>query len=75
MKGFKLVNTDNFAGDYPDERELLTADEKGKLQPLTLDEDKAKRVQEALNYGAHDLDSRYWVVKPADYKLQGAFEP
>lgn len=64
---FKIVETDNFDGDYPNEKEL-------GLPPLTKYE--AKRIVTTINAclsGNHK--SRWWKVEPLNYVLQPGFEP
>ena len=61
----RIVETDNFGGDYPDESFLL----------WPMPEDKARAIAEAIN-AAGSMDShRYWKVVPDDYVLQPGFEP
>jgi hypothetical protein len=63
----RIVNTDNFGGDYPDESFL-------NLPSLTKEqcEKIAKAINDALG-GEHSL--RYYKVVDNDYKLQPGFEP
>ena len=61
----RIVDTDNFGGDYPDEKFLLW--------PLT--EDTAKRIAAALNAEVGPDSTRYYRVVDMDYKLQPGFEP
>lgn len=62
----KIVETDNFAGDYPDEKFL-------NLPPLT--KEHATAIATAINAGFADNCPRYWRVVDDDYKLQPGFEP
>jgi hypothetical protein len=64
---FRIVETDNFGGDYPDEKFVNL--------PVTT-EAKAQVVAKAINsiFGGDDAP-RYWKVVPTDYKLQPGFEP
>lgn len=62
----KIVETDNFGGDYPNEKFL-------NLPPLT--REHAKEICKAINDGFPLNESRYWKVVPDDYKLQPGFEP
>jgi hypothetical protein len=61
----RIVETDNFGGDYPNEKFLL----------WPMPEDKAKRIADAINDAMGDNASRYWKVVPNDYKLQPGFQP
>jgi hypothetical protein len=63
---YKIVETDNFDGDYPIEKFLTE---------YTMTEDHAKAVADAVNNGFGDMYPRYWKVVPADYVLQTGFEP
>lgn len=59
----KIVETDNYGGDYPDEKELPV--------PYML-EAKAQAICDILN---ESNGSRYWKVVEIDYELVGGFEP
>jgi len=61
----RIVDTDNFAGDYPDERFLL----------WEMPEEDAQAICDVLNRRAGSNASRYYVVRPDDYVLQPGFEP
>lgn len=60
----QIVDTDNFCGDYPDEKFLL----------WPMSEDKAERIAFILNEGGEN-SSRYYKVVENDYQLQPGFEP
>jgi len=60
----RIVNTDNFGGDYPNEKFVL----------WPLPENKAKRIADILNEG-NQHEARFFKVVPDDYKLQPGFEP
>jgi hypothetical protein len=62
----KIVETDNFGGDYPDERFV-------SLPQMT--EAHAKKVVDAINSGFPENATRYWKVVPNDYTLRPGFEP
>ena len=63
----RIVNTDNFGGDYPNESFV-------KLPSLDkeLADKLCKRINEA--WGG-EYAPRYWKVVEDDYKLQPGFEP
>ena len=65
--GFRIVNTDNFGGDYPDERFVEN------LPRLT--QAHAELVCKAINAGLPENHDRYFKVVPGDYVLQPGFEP
>lgn len=68
MKLFKIVETDNFGSDYPDESFLA----------LTFwNKDSALRVANAINgeLCSDDHAPRFWKVVDSDYKLAPGFEP
>lgn len=76
MTLYKVVNTDNFGGDYPDERELVWADSKGKSVPFLMRESEASRVVQKLNDELSGWNaSRHFVMRPQNYVLQPGFEP
>ena len=62
----RIVQTDNFAGDYPNESFELYP-----IHPLA-----AKEIAAVYNkyYGGPNA-SRYWKVVDNDYELAPAFEP
>lgn len=62
----KIIETDNFVGDYPDEKFLNLPD---------LKEEHAKEICKAINSGFSDRCPRYWRVVSNDYKLEPGFKP
>ncbi|ELZ3649990.1 hypothetical protein ULT26_004284 [Salmonella enterica] len=66
--GYKIVNTDNFGGDYPDE-EFVTG------LPYFHTKERAQRVADAINSTVPGDHHRYWKVVDEDYTLQPGFEP
>lgn len=66
--GFKIVNTDNFGSDYPDE-EFVTG------LPYLHTKERAQIIADAINSTVPDDHYRYWKVVDYDYKLQPGFEP
>ncbi len=65
--GYKIVETDNFGGDYPDEKFVT-------LPVMT--KEKAEAIADVINKnlsGAHC--DRYWTVVKDDYTLSPGFEP
>ena len=66
--GFKIVNTDNFNGDYPNESFLNL--------PIFHKEADAKAMADSINkLFSGTYAPRYWKVVPDDYQLQPGFEP
>jgi len=68
MTGYRIVEGDNFGGDYPAEVFVNVA-------PTT--KEKAQRIADAINaaFCDHEHARRFWRVVPADYELQPGFEP
>lgn len=63
----KIIETDNFGGDYPDEKFL-------SLPPMT--KEAAEMVADAINRVCSGPDRpRFWRVVENDYTLQLGFEP
>ena len=62
----KIVETDNFDGDYPDEKFL-------NLPLLT--EYAAKCIAKEINSHFQNAYPRFWKVVNDNYKLVGGFEP
>lgn len=65
---FRIVETDNFGGDYPDESFV-------NLPPMP--KESAERIARAINDELcnHDYARRFWKVVEDGYKLQPGFEP
>jgi len=61
---FRVVETDNYGSDYPDEKFAL---------PYYMNETTAAEIASVLNIRIGG--SRYWKVVQDDYKLQPGFEP
>lgn len=63
---YKIVETDNYGGDYPDEKFLNLP---------RMQKEHAEKIAAAIN-GAFPADrSRYWFVAPETYVLKPGFEP
>jgi len=62
----KVVETDNFGGDYPNEKFL-------NIPNVTAD--AAERICAALNEAVSPDHPRYWKSVPDEYVLQPGFEP
>lgn len=71
----KIVDTDNFGSDYPNEKFLAKVDSTGKTISIVMSKERAEKVVEALNAGVSEMSSRYWKVVADDYELQPGFEP
>lgn len=63
---YRIVNTDNFGGDYPDE--TFVGDEYA-------DEETAQRKADELNGPYPEHSSRYYKVVKLPYDLVPGFEP
>ena len=65
---YRIVETDNYGGDYPDEKFV-------NLPFMSLE--KAKELAAVINRlcNPDGLGNRYWKVAPEDYELQPGFEP
>ncbi len=61
----RIVNTDNYGGDYPDESFIL----------WPMSKVSAEKITTILNQDAGPEASRYFKVVDMDYKLQPGFEP
>lgn len=63
----KIVDTDNFGGDYPDEKVIAEGITNAGF---------AEVMVKALNRMAEEMDSnRFYKVVKDDYKLTPGFEP
>ena len=65
---FKIINTDNYGGDYPDEKFVTEV-------PCFTSKEQAQKVADAINAAVPTDWPRYWKVVDSDYKLQPGFEP
>lgn len=64
---YRIVETDNFGGDYPDEQFL-------NLPTMSLL--AAQAIADAINDQLSGVTaSRFWAVRPQNYVLQPGFEP
>jgi len=63
----RIVDTDNFAGDYPDEKFILG----------WVTEKQGKEIVEVINRVLNERGecSRYYKVVADDYQLQPGFQP
>jgi hypothetical protein len=66
VPGFRVVDTDNFGGDYPDEKFVAVGIER---------EVAAQLLADALNSYAGEHAARFYKVVLADYELMPGFEP
>jgi hypothetical protein len=64
----KIVNTDNFGGDYPDERFVTGI-------PTLIDSVEASIIADTINKVAGPNSKRFWKVVQDDYELHPGFEP
>ena len=62
----KIIETDNFDGDYPDEQFVNLP---------SMKEAHAEAVARTINDGFPTSHPRYWRVVADDYKLRPGFEP
>jgi len=67
MNNWKIIHTDNFGGDYPDEKFVT------EIPPLT--EKQAKEMAKLINSFGIEHSSRYYREVPNDYKLEPGFTP
>lgn len=62
---YQIVETDNFNGDYPNEKFVL----------FPMLKDSAEGIAELINEAAGEGSARFWKVEPVGYQLQPGFEP
>lgn len=68
MKSFQIVNTDNFDGDYPNEKFVTGL-------PYFSSKEPAQKVADAINSVAGGMRSnRFWKVVEEGYVLAPSFE-
>jgi hypothetical protein len=70
MSQFKIVNTDNYGGDYPNEKFVENL-------PYFNNRKEADGLADAINDIAFRIGNgdRFWKVVEMPYKLQPGFEP
>lgn len=67
MSRYRIIHTDNFNGDYPDEK---------FVEELPwMDEQMAKTICKAINSTLPENAPRYYQVVEDGYELQPGFEP
>lgn len=64
----KIVNTDNFGDDYPDESFVENI---GYIRT----KEQAEAIAKAINAAHGEACTRFWRVVDDDYILQPGFEP
>lgn len=69
----KIIETDNFAGDYPDEKFLSLTDSEGNTRPFVTTPNFAEGIAAELNVGR--AYNRFYRVVEDNYTLQPGFEP
>lgn len=73
---FKVIDTDNYDGDYPNEHVISMTDHEGKSHPLTFNtKEDAQVIANAFNQIAYQGRTRFFIVADSTYKLKGPFEP
>ena len=65
---FKIVQTDNYGGDYPDELFVTGL-------PYPHHRNAAQKIADAINATVPGTHHRYWKVVEGDYELLPGFEP
>ena len=68
MDEYKIVNTDNFGSDYPNERFIDNL-------PYLSSEWHAQTIADAINNITSPNCSRFWKVVKMPYTLQPGFKP
>lgn len=68
METYKIVQTDNFGGDYPNEKFV-------EGLPHFSNRESAEVVAKAINSVTPENYNRYWMVVKMPYKLVPGFEP
>ena len=73
---YLIVETDNFGGDYPNERFLCGTDSRGLSLPLYYaSKERAEKVAEMLNGPYAEHNQRWWKAVADGYVLVPGFEP
>lgn len=68
MPEYRIVNTDNYGSDYPDEKFVENL-------PLMYSKERAQCICNAINYGISEMHFRYFKVVEMPYQLQPGFVP
>jgi len=64
---FRIVETDNYGGDYPNEKFLNL--------PKMIKDDAIRLCQLINDIHCRNDGPRYWMVVEGEYELQPGFEP
>lgn len=64
-RSMRIIDTDNFGGDYPNE----------KFHLFGMSKDTAEKICKLLNDENGEHSSRYYRVVPEGYELQPGFQP
>ena len=64
---WKIIHTDNFGGDYPNEKFVT--------ELPTMNKEAAQRIAAAINLEIPADGSRFYKAVPMNYRLQPGFEP
>lgn len=65
ISGFRIVETDNYGSDYPNEKFVNI--------PMLRTKEAAQEIADVIN--KHCCDGRFWRVVSNDYVLKPGFEP
>lgn len=68
MAQYRIVNTDNFDGDYPNEKFVENL-------PLMYSKERADAICDVINKGLSECHARWFKVVEMPYELQPGFEP
>lgn len=66
MRNFGVVETDNYGGDYPDEKFVIAC---------WATKETAEQMAKLINDEVGEHSDRYYKVVERGYKLQPGFEP
>lgn len=64
---WRVVETDNFGGDYPNEKFVENLP--------SMNEKQAEMLAYLINTFTRETTDRFWKVVPGNYELQTGFEP
>ncbi len=76
QKIYRILETDNYGSDYPNEYFISFIDSEGNSYPLEFNcKEEAQVIANAFNQIRYNGNNRFFKEVEKNYKLTGSFEP
>lgn len=74
---FKVIDSDNYDGDYPDQKELCWVAHDGTISMFPMSKEHAQEMADLINKIQRNGNGspRFMIPVPLMHKLSGPFEP